>query len=114
VLDGCLGARWVGARGLWNGVENQELVPGVIMPAAVHARQLHTTLFSALIFEHAGGSDAALLLRPLPLCSAGLQAIAEVAASIRAGYYTIGIAGGVSSFRSAHVLPSCATVLPCI
>lgn len=27
---------------------------------------------------------------------AGLQAIAEVAASIRAGYYTIGIAGGVS------------------
>ncbi|KAI7840879.1 hypothetical protein COHA_005409 [Chlorella ohadii] len=33
-------------------------------------------------------------------CSSGLQAIAEVAASIRAGYYTIGIAGGVESMTT--------------
>ena len=31
-----------------------------------------------------------------PCLAAGLQAIAEVAASIKAGYYTVGIAGGVS------------------
>ncbi|PRW59580.1 3-ketoacyl- thiolase peroxisomal [Chlorella sorokiniana] len=33
-------------------------------------------------------------------CSSGLQAIAEVAASIRAGFYTIGIAGGVESMTT--------------
>lgn len=33
-------------------------------------------------------------------CSSGLQAIAEVAASIKAGYYTIGIAGGVESMTA--------------
>jgi hypothetical protein len=30
-------------------------------------------------------------------CSSGLQAIANVAASIRAGFYTIGLAGGVET-----------------
>ncbi len=30
-------------------------------------------------------------------CSSGLQAIAEVAAAIKAGYYTIGIGAGVES-----------------
>lgn len=34
-------------------------------------------------------------------CSSGLQAIADVAAAIRAGYYTIGLAGGVETM-SAH------------
>jgi acetyl-CoA acetyltransferase len=34
-------------------------------------------------------------------CSSGLQAIATVAASIKAGYYTIGLAGGVETM-SAH------------
>ncbi|KAL4423207.1 hypothetical protein ABPG77_000340 [Micractinium sp. CCAP 211/92] len=33
-------------------------------------------------------------------CSSGLQAIAQVAASIKAGYYTIGIAGGVESMTT--------------
>lgn len=33
-------------------------------------------------------------------CSSGLQAIAAVAASIKAGYYTIGIAGGVESMTT--------------
>lgn len=33
-------------------------------------------------------------------CSSGLQAIAQTAASIRAGYYTIGIAGGVESMTT--------------
>ncbi|GAB4821728.1 hypothetical protein N2152v2_008774 [Parachlorella kessleri] len=33
-------------------------------------------------------------------CSSGLQAIAEVAASIKAGFYTIGIAGGVESMTT--------------
>lgn len=33
-------------------------------------------------------------------CSSGLQAIAQVAASIRAGYYTVGIAGGVESMSA--------------
>mmetsp|Transcript_6669 Transcript_6669/g.18501 ORF Transcript_6669/g.18501 Transcript_6669/m.18501 type:complete len:462 (+) Transcript_6669:78-1463(+) len=33
-------------------------------------------------------------------CSSGLQAIASVAASIKAGYYTIGIAGGVESMST--------------
>ena len=33
-------------------------------------------------------------------CSSGLQAIASVAASIRSGYYTIGIAGGVESMTT--------------
>jgi hypothetical protein len=37
---------------------------------------------------------------PAPCSAAGLQAIAEVAASIRAGYYTIGIAGGVESMTT--------------
>lgn len=30
-------------------------------------------------------------------CSSGLQAIADVAAAIRAGFYTIGLAGGVET-----------------
>jgi len=30
-------------------------------------------------------------------CSSGLQAVADVAAAIRAGYYTIGMAAGVES-----------------
>lgn len=34
-------------------------------------------------------------------CSSGLQAIADVAASIKSGYYTIGLAGGVETM-SAH------------
>ncbi|PSC76644.1 3-ketoacyl-thiolase peroxisomal [Micractinium conductrix] len=33
-------------------------------------------------------------------CSSGLQAIAQVAASIRAGFYTVGIAGGVESMTT--------------
>eukprot|EP00892_Ulva_mutabilis_P000154 jgi/Ulvmu1/10139/UM006_0093.1 len=33
-------------------------------------------------------------------CSSGLQAIASVAASIKAGYYTIGLAGGVETMSS--------------
>lgn len=33
-------------------------------------------------------------------CSSGLQAMAQVAASIKAGYYTIGIAGGVEHMTS--------------
>jgi acetyl-CoA acyltransferase 1 len=33
-------------------------------------------------------------------CSSGLQAIASVAAAIRAGFYTVGIAGGVESMTS--------------
>lgn len=33
-------------------------------------------------------------------CSSGLQAIASVAASIKAGYYTVGLAGGVESMSS--------------
>jgi len=33
-------------------------------------------------------------------CSSGLQAIADVAAAIRAGYYTIGLAGGVETMSS--------------
>lgn len=37
-------------------------------------------------------------------CGSGLQAVAEVSSSIRAGYYSIGIAGGVESM-SAHPLP---------
>ncbi|KAL4421581.1 hypothetical protein ABPG75_010872 [Micractinium tetrahymenae] len=37
-------------------------------------------------------------------CGSGLQAIAQVAASIRAGFYSVGIAGGVESM-SAHPMP---------
>eukprot|EP01025_Chloroclados_australasicus_P044196 TRINITY_DN47692_c0_g1_i1.p1 TRINITY_DN47692_c0_g1~~TRINITY_DN47692_c0_g1_i1.p1 ORF type:complete len:192 (-),score=25.61 TRINITY_DN47692_c0_g1_i1:12-587(-) len=33
-------------------------------------------------------------------CSSGLQAIASVAAAIKAGYYTIGLAGGVESMTA--------------
>lgn len=33
-------------------------------------------------------------------CSSGLQAVADVAAAIKAGYYTIGIAAGVESMTS--------------
>uniref|UniRef100_A0A061S4X0 acetyl-CoA C-acyltransferase n=1 Tax=Tetraselmis sp. GSL018 TaxID=582737 RepID=A0A061S4X0_9CHLO len=33
-------------------------------------------------------------------CSSGLQAIADVAAAIRAGYYTIGLAGGVETMTA--------------
>jgi acetyl-CoA acetyltransferase len=33
-------------------------------------------------------------------CSSGLQAIADVAAAIKAGYYTIGLAGGVETMSS--------------
>lgn len=33
-------------------------------------------------------------------CSSGLQAIADVAASIRAGFYKIGLAGGVETMSS--------------
>ena len=35
-------------------------------------------------------------------CSSGLQAVAEVAASIRSGYYDIGLACGVESMSSAE------------
>jgi acetyl-CoA acyltransferase 1 len=34
------------------------------------------------------------------ICSSGLQSIADVAASIRAGYYDVGIAGGVESMTT--------------
>ena len=37
---------------------------------------------------------------PCRQCSSGLQAIADVAAAIRAGYYTIGLAGGVETMSS--------------
>eukprot|EP01027_Heterolobosea_sp_BB2_P018891 GEZU01026545.1.p1 GENE.GEZU01026545.1~~GEZU01026545.1.p1 ORF type:complete len:1032 (+),score=419.91 GEZU01026545.1:603-3698(+) len=37
------------------------------------------------------------------LCSSGLQAIADVAASIRSGYYDIGIAAGVESMSTAKM-----------
>jgi acetyl-CoA acyltransferase 1 len=33
-------------------------------------------------------------------CSSGLQAIADVAAAIKAGFYTIGLAGGVETMSS--------------
>jgi acetyl-CoA acyltransferase 1 len=33
-------------------------------------------------------------------CSSGLQAVASVAASIQAGYYDIGLAGGVESMST--------------
>ena len=33
-------------------------------------------------------------------CSSGLQAVASVAASIRAGFYTIGLAGGVETMST--------------
>lgn len=33
-------------------------------------------------------------------CSSGLQAIASVAASIKAGYYSVGLAGGVETMSS--------------
>ena len=39
-------------------------------------------------------------LLPLPCCrqcSSGLQAIADVAAAIKAGFYTVGIGGGVET-----------------
>ena len=42
----------------------------------------------------------ALSLLPLPCCrqcSSGLQAIADVAAAIKAGFYTVGIGGGVET-----------------
>ena len=37
---------------------------------------------------------------PCRQCSSGLQAIASVAASIQAGYYDIGLAGGVESMST--------------
>ena len=37
---------------------------------------------------------------PCRQCSSGLQAVADVAAAIRAGYYTIGVAAGVESMTS--------------
>lgn len=33
-------------------------------------------------------------------CSSGLQAVASVAAAIKAGYYTVGLAGGVESMST--------------
>lgn len=33
-------------------------------------------------------------------CSSGLQAIADVAAAIKAGFYTIGLAGGVETMSA--------------
>jgi acetyl-CoA acyltransferase 1 len=54
-----------------------------------------------------GGSPFQDLFRIVPdvgfsrrQCSSGLQAIASVAASIKAGYYTIGLAGGVETMSS--------------
>ena len=38
------------------------------------------------------------------LCSSGLQAIADVAASIQSGYYDIGIAAGVESMSKNPML----------
>jgi hypothetical protein len=52
----------------------------------------HTLLPPALL--------PSLPLPCLPSLSAGLQAIAQVAASIRAGFYTVGIAGGVESMTT--------------
>jgi len=40
-----------------------------------------------------------MVRKPIP-AAPGLQAIAEVAASIKAGFYTIGIAGGVESMTT--------------
>ena len=46
------------------------------------------------------GADADGLLILCRQCSSGLQAIASVAASIQAGYYDIGLAGGVESMST--------------
>ena len=40
------------------------------------------------------------LLNMCRQCSSGLQAIATVAASIKAGYYTVGLAGGVETMST--------------
>lgn len=64
------------------------------MGLAVLAQQLHT-LGSRYVVPYA--DKLQLLLRQ---CSSGLQAIADVAASIKAGYYTIGIGAGVEQMST--------------
>ncbi|XVF81144.1 hypothetical protein PTKIN_Ptkin15bG0133100 [Pterospermum kingtungense] len=45
-------------------------------------------------------------------CSSGLQAVADVAASIKAGFYDIGIAAGVESMTTDQIVPGVGKINP--
>lgn len=47
-------------------------------------------------------------------CSSGLQAIADVAAAIKAGFYTVGLAAGGSAQQLTHLLALYVTNIACV
>lgn len=79
--------RWAGLGGRVGGRVRACMPPGWWAAAALASQSSSAALPTA-----AGPPPP-----PRRQCSSGLQAIAEVAAAIKAGYYTIGIAGGVES-----------------
>ena len=81
-----------------SGVEPEavgDVVMGSVMgPSSQRANECRIAMFLA------GFPASVPVMTVNRQCSSGLQAIANVAAAIRAGVYTIGIAGGVESMTS--------------
>jgi len=70
------------------------VIGSVLGPSSQRANECRMAMF------YAGFPETVPVHTVNRQCSSGLQAIASVAASIKAGYYTIGIAGGVESMSA--------------
>ncbi|CAF2144140.1 unnamed protein product [Brassica napus] len=73
------------------------VVGTVIAPGSQRAMECRVAAFFA------GFPDSVPIRTVNRQCSSGLQAVADVAASIRAGYYDIGIGAGVESMSTDHI-----------
>lgn len=72
-----------------------DIVMGSVLgPSSQRANECRMAMF------YAGFPDTVPVQTVNRQCSSGLQAIASVAAAIKAGFYTIGIAGGIESMTS--------------
>ncbi|XP_010547051.1 PREDICTED: 3-ketoacyl-CoA thiolase 5, peroxisomal isoform X2 [Tarenaya hassleriana] len=73
------------------------VVGTVIAPGSQRAMECRVAAY------YAGFPDSVPIRTVNRQCSSGLQAVADVAASIKAGFYDIGIAAGVESMSTDHV-----------
>ncbi|KAE8676262.1 3-ketoacyl-CoA thiolase 2, peroxisomal [Hibiscus syriacus] len=83
------------ADGLLARVEVGDIVVGsVLAPGALRATECRMAAF------YAGFPDTVLIRTVNRQCSSGLQAVVDVAASIKAGFYDIGIGAGLESMTT--------------
>lgn len=83
------------ATGVEPGAIGDIVVGSVLGPSSQRANEARIAMFFA------GIPDTVPVRTVNRQCSSGLQAIADVAAAIKAGYYTVGLAAGVETM-SAH------------